>query len=160
MAEVTRPSKATNDCAGQLLLESGSWDGSWGGWACCCWWWWWFEWLYVSSWWCIHSWWFCRLFYIVPLPWPCPLSESYKRLPLCDGPFWPWQPWRPIGHPRFGVTWSVYRENDGHNNGLAQMEIFKIWHGTKKHHAFNSEKITCHFHVLWSAWMTLMSPMI
>lgn len=26
MAEVTRPSKATNDCAGQLLLESGIWD--------------------------------------------------------------------------------------------------------------------------------------
>jgi len=48
MAEVTRPSKATNDCAGQLLLESGSWDGSWRWWACCCcccccccWWWWW-----------------------------------------------------------------------------------------------------------------------
>ena len=106
MAEVTRPSKATNDCAGQLLLESGIWDHEEDGHA-----------VVVDDGGddlnelyhhgdvFIHDDDFVHcftMFYIVPLPWPRPLSESYKRLPLCDGPFWPWQPWRPIGHPRFG----------------------------------------------------------
>ena len=30
------------------------------------------------------------------------------------------------------VAWSVYRENNGQNNGLTQMEIFKIWHDWNK----------------------------